>query len=77
MSRRTCHQAARQPVHHDTEKLPCGGFYFAPGEVEVYTPAPSRLRSILGYVALVLFLLAVSFGGGIGLALLGRYGGAW
>lgn len=46
--------------HHDTESLPPGGYYFAPGTVE---HGPRRARRITGWRRLVLeaiALLAVS-----------------
>lgn len=46
--------------HHDTESLPPGGYYFAPGAVE---HGPRRARRITGwrrFVLDVIALLAVS-----------------
>ncbi len=51
---------APRTCHHDTESLPPGGYYFAPGTVE---HGPRRARRITGWRRLVLeaiALLAVS-----------------
>ena len=65
---RTCHELGvyhgRKGLgctcHHDSESLPPGGYYFAPGTVE---HGPRRARRITGWRRLVLdviVLLAVS-----------------
>ena len=51
---RTCHELGvcngRKglgcPCHHDTETLPPGGYYFAPGAIE---QGPRRARRLLGW----------------------------
>ena len=69
MSRRPCHElgvcngrpGAGCSCRHDTEKLPCGGFYFAPGAIDCM-PARAR-RRLTGWRRLVVeaaALLAVS-----------------
>ena len=42
--------------HHDTESLPPGGYYFAPGAVE---HGPCRARRITGWRRLVLEAIAL------------------
>ena len=42
--------------HHDTESLPRGGYYFAPGTVE---HGPRRARRITGWRRLVLDVIAL------------------
>ncbi len=44
---------------HDTEKLPCGGFYFAPGAIDCMPPR-ERLTGWRRLVRDVIVLLAVS-----------------
>ena len=51
---------APRHLHHDTESLPHGGYYFAPGTVE---HGPRRARRITGWrraVLDIILLLAVS-----------------
>ena len=71
MSRRPCHElvvcngrpglscTCRQDAHHDTDKLPSGGFYFAPGTVE-HAPARKRLTGWRRLVVDIAVVLAVS-----------------
>ena len=61
---------APHPCCHDTEALPPGGYYFAPGTVE---HGPRRARRITGWRRLVLdiiVMLAVS-------GLIGFIAGVW
>ena len=61
---RTCHELGvcngRKGLgctcHHDTESLPPGGYYFAPGTVE---HGPRRARRITGWRRLVLEAIAL------------------
>lgn len=61
---RTCHELGvcrgRKGLgctcHHDTESLPPGGYYFAPGTVE---HGPRRARRITGWRSLVLDVIAL------------------
>ena len=51
---RTCHELGvchgrkglGRTCHHDTESLPPGGYYFAPGAIE---QGPRRARRLLGW----------------------------
>lgn len=47
---------APRTCHHDTESLPPGGYYFAPGTVE---HGPRRARRITGWQRLVLQAMSV------------------
>ncbi len=61
---RTCHELgvcnSRKGLgctcHHDSESLPPGGYYFAPGTVE---HGPRRARRITGWRRLVLGVIAL------------------
>ena len=61
---RTCHEPGvchgRKGLgctcHHDSESLPPGGYYFAPGTVE---HGPRRARRITGWRRLVLDVIAL------------------
>ena len=83
MKKRTCHELGvcngRPTIgtcRHDTEKLPCGGFFFAPGEVEMYEPQPLLGRAgrlLLVFIALVAVLIVIA----AALGHFGRTGGLW
>ena len=73
---RTCHElgvchGCKGPgctCHHNTEKLPCGGFYFAPGAIDCM-PSRKRLNGWRRLVrdAIVLLIVAglIGFAAGV------------
>ena len=92
MSRRQCHHlgvrnarpatgcTCQRDSRYDTEPIPCGGFFFAPGTVEEFEPRPSLSRRLKGYViaaSIVLGVLTLDAAVVLALAALGHYGGAW
>lgn len=62
---RSCHQLGVcqslpncEGCSHDTEKLPCGGFYFAPGAIDM--PEPKRLSGWRVLVRDAIVVIAVA-----------------
>ena len=92
MSRRHCHQlgvcnarpgtgcTCQHSSRFDTEPIPTGGFFFAPGTVEEFFPRPSLSRRLKGYLlgaSIVVTVLVLDAAVVLALAALGHYGGAW
>lgn len=55
-------QHRREPTRHDTEKLPCGGFYFAPGALDAPEASKWGPRDRLGRAVLQLCVVLMIAG---------------